>query len=275
MKGIRVLLVGTHELTRGRVQNMLEQEEDIEIIGDCSSAEEALLRIETLSPNIILMDTKMPGMAGIEATRRLLHEGTPCNVIMLNTYEDDVAKAVEAGAAGYLLENIKCQELVHAIRRVYHGELVIDERLISASQAIEGESEYLLPEGSDSGTLVREAELIIPPPFDVARLLRFIYQVEGALDATIAQQVGSWDEGTAVTLMLQRATPLVDILDRLGKMPDVESAGKKPVGKYKSFSSHKATIARLETRPREELLVTLKQADTAKEEVLSEASSPL
>jgi len=244
---------------------MLEPEEDMEIVGDCSSAEEALAQTEILSANILLMEAKMPGIGGIEATRYLHQKGTPCNVIMLTMNEDYLAEALEAGAAGYLLEDIKCQELAQAIRRVYHGELVIDKRLTSTPQVVEGESEYLPIEGNGSGALVKEAELVIPPPADAAQLLRFIYQVEEALAATVVQQVGSWDKGTAITILLRRATPLADILDRLGKIPDVEGVTEKPAAKYKSFSLPKKIIGKAETCPREELLVTLKQASPVKE----------
>ena len=273
MKDIRILLVDNHEVVRRGVRNMLGQEEDMEIVGDCSSAEEALPQMEILSPNVILMETKMPGMGGIEATRRLQQKRMPCNVIMLTPYENCLAEALEAGATGYLLEDIKCQELAQAIRKVYHGELVIDERLASTPQAAEGESEYLSPEGNGSDILVREAELTIPPPFDAARLLRFVYQVEDVLKATIEQEVGSWDKGTAITVVLRSATPLVDILARLGKMPDVEGVTEKPVAKYNPFSFSKKITTRPETVPKKELLVTLKQADTAKQFELACCSS--
>lgn len=125
---------------------------------------------------------------------------------------------------------------------------------------MEEESEYLPPESNGPDTLVKEAELVIPLPFDTARLLRFIFEVEEALDAIIIQQVGAWDKGTAITILLHRAAPLVNILDRLGKMPDVESVREEPGVKYKSSSFPKKTIANPETHPQKELLVILKQA---------------
>lgn len=262
MNGIRILLVDNHELVRRGVRSMLEQEEDIEIVGDFSSAREALLQTETLSPNIILMEAKMPDISGIEATRRLRQKRTPCNVIMLTSYEDYLTEALEAGAAGYLLEDIKCQELTQAIRRVYHGELVIDERLASTPQAAQDEAAYLPSDGNDSDILVKEAELIIPPPFDPAQLLRFIYQVEEALEAIILQEIGSWNKGAAITILMRRITPLTVILNRLEKMPEVEDVMDTPAAKYKLFSFLRKTTARAETSLRKELMVTLKQADT-------------
>ena len=263
MKEMRVLLVDDHEIVRRGVRGMLEQEEDIEIVGDCSSAEEALHQTEILSPNIILMEAEMPGMGGIEATHRYCQKRTPSKIIMLTSSEDCLAEAIEAGAVGYLLKDIKCQELAQAIRRVYNGELVIDERF--TLQGVEGGSEYL-PLGCDSsGTLVKEAELVILPPIDAARLLRFAYQMEEVLEATIVQQIGSWDKGTAITIQLRKVTPLVDILDRLGKMPDVEGVKDQSAAKRNSFSFPQKSIAKLRVRPRKKFLVTLKQTSPAKQ----------
>jgi len=267
MKEIRVLLVDDHELVRCGVRGMLKQEEDMEVVGDCSSVEEALLQVEKLSPDIVLTETQMPGIGGIEATRRLHQKQTPCNVIMLTSREDCLAEALDAGAAGYLLKDIKSQELAQAIRRVYQGELVVDERF--ALQGMGGESGYL-PQGCDSsGTLVKEAELIILPPVDATRLLRFTYQLEDALTASIIQQVGSWDRGTTITIRLRNVTPLVDILNGLGKMPDVEGTREQPAAKHNSFDFYPKSAAKLRIRPRKKLLVTLKQADTAKQPELA------
>jgi len=263
MKDIRVFLVDDHEIVRRGVRGMLEQEEDMEIIGDCASAEEALLQTEIFSPNIILMEAKMPGMGGIEATRLYCQKQASCSVIMLTLCEDCLAEALEAGAVGYLLKDIKRQELAQAIRKVYNGELVVDERF--TLQGVEGGSEYLPPGGDSSGTLVKEAELVILPPIDAARLLRFAYQVEEALESTIVQQVGSWDKGTAITIRLRKVTPLVDILDRLGKMPDVEDVREQPAAKRDSFSSSQKSIAKLRVRPRKNFLVTLKQTSPVKQ----------
>ena len=172
---------------------------------------------------------------------------------------------MDAGVSGYLLEDIKSQELTQAIRRVYHGELVIDERLTSTPRVVGGESEHLPTEGNGSDIYIRELELTIPPPFDAAQLLRFIYQVEEALTASISQEVGSWDKGTAITTLLRSATPLMTILDRLRKMPDVEDVSEKSTAKYTLFNFTKKIMVRPETYPRKELLVTLKQASTTKQ----------
>ncbi len=258
MKDIRILLADDHEIVRFGVRGMLEQEEDMEIVADCSSTDEALFLIEVVSPNVILMDTDVQGVGGIEATRRLLQKQSSCKVILLTLDKGSLAEALEAGAAGYLLEDINHQELVQAIRRAYQGELVIDERLTSTSQAAEGEPEY--PSLKD---IVREVELVIPPPFEAVQLLRFLCQVEETLEATIVQEIGSWSKGTAITIVPRKANLPSDTLDRLGKMPEVEDVIEKPVERHKFVSLPLKIMAGPAPNFRKEFQVTLKQADTA------------
>jgi len=268
METIRVLMVDDHEIVRCGIQAMLEQAEDMKIVGDCSSTEEALEQAEVLSPNIILMEVNMPGMSGIEATRLLRQKRNPGSIIMLTLCENRLAEAMEAGAVGYLLKDIKGEKLARAIRRVYNGELAIDERF--TLQGTEKDSEYL-PQGCDSsGTLVKEAELIILSPVDAARLLRFTSQVEGVLEASIMQQVGSWNNDTIITIHLQRVTPLFNILDKLVNMPDVDEVSEETAVESNPTHYPQKTIAKLRIRPRKKFTVTLKTASRARESELTE-----
>ena len=281
MKGIRTLLIngkeliprgeqGILELEEYMVRGMLEIEEDAEIIGDFPSAEEVLRQTEILSPNIVLMEAKMPGIVGPETIRRLHQIWPQCRVIMITWHRDYLAEALEAGVAGYLLKDIDCQELAQVIIRVYKGESVIDERLILTPQGVQDkadnwELEYLPPEGDVPVTLIKKIKLCIPPPLDAARLLRFIFQVEGWLDANIVQQAGSCHKGVTITILLNRAAPLFGILDRLGKMPEVDRVSEEPGIEQKSSSFPNKTIFTTETRPQKEITVTLNQASPAKQ----------
>ena len=118
---IRILLVDDHDVTRYGLRRMLESEEDMEVVGDCTNAEEAFSQVEMLLPDIVLMDIKMPGIDGIEATRRLKEKQPACTIIVLTLYEDYVAEAIKAGAAGYLLKDCKREELIQAIRVAQQG----------------------------------------------------------------------------------------------------------------------------------------------------------
>ena len=121
MEHIRILLVDDHQVVREGLRRMLELEKDMEVVGEAATVEEALTQAELLSPDIILMDIKMPGRDGIEATRLLKKRQPACQIIMLTLYEEYLVQAIEAGAAGYLLKDIKRDELVRAIHTVHQG----------------------------------------------------------------------------------------------------------------------------------------------------------
>lgn len=121
MDTIRILLVDDHKVVCEGLRRMLELEEGMEIVGEASDANEALTQAELLSPEVILMDIKMPGMNGIELTRHLTEKQPSCNILMLTLYDEYLPQAIEAGAAGYLLKDIKREELVRAIRAVHEG----------------------------------------------------------------------------------------------------------------------------------------------------------
>jgi len=121
MDTIRILLVDDHQVVREGLCRMLELEADMKVVGEASNAKEALTQVESLSPEVILMDIKMPGVDGIELTRQLKEKQPSCNIIMLTLYDEYLTEAIEAGAVGYLLKDVKREELVRAIRAVHQG----------------------------------------------------------------------------------------------------------------------------------------------------------
>ncbi len=129
MSSIRILLVDDHQVVREGLRHMLKLEEDIEVVGEAGDAKEALAQAETLLPEVILMDIKMPGVDGIELTRQLKEKLPCCNVIMLTLYEEYLSQAIEAGATGYLLKDIKRDELIKAIRAAHQGRSPINMTL--------------------------------------------------------------------------------------------------------------------------------------------------
>ena len=123
MKSIRVLLVDDHQVVREGLKRMLDLDKDIEIVGEAGSGEEALVKAKQLSPDVILMDAKMPGMGGIDAIRELKARQSPASIIILTVYEDKyLAQAAEAGAVGYLLKDVSREELTRAIKAAYQGQ---------------------------------------------------------------------------------------------------------------------------------------------------------
>ena len=123
MKPIRVLLVDDHQVVREGLRRMLEMDKDMEVVGEAASGEDALVQDQRLSPDVILMDVKMPGMGGIEAIQQLKARQSPARVIILTVYEDKyLAQAAEAGAVGYLLKDVSREDLTQAIRTAYQGQ---------------------------------------------------------------------------------------------------------------------------------------------------------
>jgi DNA-binding NarL/FixJ family response regulator len=123
MSAIRVLLADDHPVVREGLRGMLAAEPDIDVVGEAASGPEAVALAERLRPDVVLMDLRMPGGDGVEATRRLA--GT--TVVVLTTYDSDadILRAVEAGAAGYLLKDTPRAALADSVRAAARGETVL------------------------------------------------------------------------------------------------------------------------------------------------------
>jgi len=122
LTSIRVLLVDDHQVVREGLKHILVPHEDIQVVGEATSGEEALLQSLRLRPDVVLMDVKMPGMDGITATRQLREKIPEICVIMLTLYDGDyVTQAIEAGASGYILKEASCEQLIQAIHDAHRG----------------------------------------------------------------------------------------------------------------------------------------------------------
>jgi len=119
---IRVLVVDDHQVVREGLRRMLELEKGIQVVGEARSGEEAITKAASLSPDVIIMDLKMPGMDGITTTREIKQKMSDVGILMLTLYaEDFVKQAIEAGASGYLLKDSDCEQITKAIHQVYNG----------------------------------------------------------------------------------------------------------------------------------------------------------
>jgi DNA-binding NarL/FixJ family response regulator len=150
---ISVLLVDDHSLVRRGFRRILEDEPDIAVVGEASNGEEAIQLAQKLRPKVILMDCALPGVNGLEATRKILAELPQTAILMLSMHPEEtwVRQALEAGARGYILKNAMDLELGTAIRRVLAGETVLDAQL-SRPAALKGERDY--------GLTSRELEIL-------------------------------------------------------------------------------------------------------------------
>jgi DNA-binding NarL/FixJ family response regulator len=120
---IRLLLVDDQRLICQGLAAVLNQEDDLEVVGSAENGQMAIAQVKALQPDVVLMDIRMPVMTGIEATRLLAEQFPSVKVLVLSTFDDDrdIAQSVRAGAKGYLLKDMPAPELVEAIRLVHRG----------------------------------------------------------------------------------------------------------------------------------------------------------
>ncbi len=125
---IRILLVDDQRLMREGLRILLELEPDLEIVGEAENGEAALGAYERFKPDVVLMDVRMPGMDGVEATWRLRERWPGARVIILTTFDDDeyVFEGLRAGAQGYLLKDVSGHDLAEAVRTVAGGGALIE-----------------------------------------------------------------------------------------------------------------------------------------------------
>ncbi|MFE8886137.1 response regulator [Pseudarthrobacter enclensis] len=128
---ITVLLVDDQPLLRMGFRLILEGEEDLRIVGEASDGAEAVERVRDLSPDVVLMDVRMPVLDGIEATRAITAAGSPARIIILTTFDvDEYAFAgLQAGASAFLLKDVAPSELIQAVRVVASGDAVVAPRV--------------------------------------------------------------------------------------------------------------------------------------------------
>jgi DNA-binding NarL/FixJ family response regulator len=124
---VRVLVADDQALVRSGFRMILEEREDLEVVGEAEDGAQAVALARKLRPDVVLMDVRMPGMDGVEATRRIVASGSAARVLVLTTFDLDeyVYDAIRAGASGFLLKDVQPAQLVEAIRVVAAGEALL------------------------------------------------------------------------------------------------------------------------------------------------------
>ncbi|MFC4008492.1 response regulator [Nonomuraea purpurea] len=124
---IRLLIVDDHPVVRDGLSSMFARDPEFEVLGEAADGAEAVRLAQTLRPDVILMDLRMPGMDGVSAIRKLAEQASEARVLVLTTYDTDshVLPAIEAGATGYLLKDAPRDELLRAVRAASRGEAVL------------------------------------------------------------------------------------------------------------------------------------------------------
>lgn len=208
MDAIRLLIVDDQRLMRAGLRTLLELEPVFQVVGEAGDGQEALQLYANHSPDVVLMDIRMPIMDGVEATRRLLKSFPQARVIILTTFDDDafVFDGLRAGALGYLLKDVSADELAEAIRQVAAGGALIEP---SVARKVLAEFARLpqpdKPEGLSPEYSLSEREL------EILRLL-----ARGASNRQIASQL-FLAEGTIKNY-------ISNILDKLGVADRTQAA---------------------------------------------------
>ena len=142
MKTIKVLLVDDHTILRDGIKSLLETEDHIKVVGEAVNGEEALQKVEKLSPDVVLMDISMPKMNGIQATSQISEEYPDIKILILTMHDEEgyVQPIFQAGAAGYVVKRTATRELVSAIEGVVEGNTILHPSV----------TETLLAEGQGS-----------------------------------------------------------------------------------------------------------------------------
>lgn len=180
MKPLRIVIVDDHPLFRHGVRTLFLTTPELEVVGEASNGEEALVLAQSLKPDVILMDIRMPGASGIEVTRTLTNLMPSIRILMLTMFEDDssVFTAMRNGAKGYVLKDAEKDELLRAIHAVGNGEAIfspgIASRMIeyfsmtrpAAREEVfpelsvrEREVLYLMTEGSSNADIASKLEI--------------------------------------------------------------------------------------------------------------------
>jgi len=202
---IRILLVDDHPVVRHGLRGMLENEPGLAVVGEAGSGAEGLELALTEQPDIVLMDLRMPGGDGVEATGRILARLPATKVVVLTTYESDrdILRAIEAGASGYLLKDASPAELAEAVRAAARGETVLAPSVAS--------------------TLVRQVRSPAPPALSAreAQVLRLV--ARGLTNADIGRELFI-SEATVKTHLLRTFSKL-DVDDRTAAVTKAMSHG--------------------------------------------------
>jgi DNA-binding NarL/FixJ family response regulator len=128
---LRIELVDDHEVVRQGLKSMIDAEEDLLVVGEAGTVEDAIRRVGFDEPNIVILDVRLPDGSGVEACREIRTRWPEINVLMLTSFADDEAlfASIMAGASGYVLKQIKGNDLLESIRKVGRGESLLDPEM--------------------------------------------------------------------------------------------------------------------------------------------------
>ena len=159
---IRILLVEDHKIVREGTRQLLEQTPEFQVVGEASNGEEAIQLAERLLPHVIVMDVRMPGISGLDATRAIKEKHPEIRILILSAYDDDhyIFPLLEAGADGYILKTASAAELAKAVVTIFHGENALDPHVAHKLINRLGSRQLYRSAGMVEGLTEREMEVL-------------------------------------------------------------------------------------------------------------------
>ena len=218
MTKTRVLLVDDHNIVRLGLMTLINDQPNMEVVGEAGTAGEAVRAVERLRPDVVLMDIRMPGEGGIEATRAITARFPETKVVMLTSFADDelVVRSIRAGAVGYVLKQVDNAELLRAIEAAARGEALLDPATTARLLARVRETERKVEEDAFRELTDREMEILAP--LTRGKTNAEIGQMLSLSEKTVSNHVSTILEKLQLSNRIELATYAVEhhLFDRLG-----------------------------------------------------------
>jgi DNA-binding NarL/FixJ family response regulator len=218
MTKTRVLLVDDHNIVRLGLMTLINDQPNMEVVGEAGTAGEAVRAVERLQPDVVLMDIRMPGEGGIEATHAIATRFPQTKVVMLTSYADDelVVRSIRAGAVGYVLKQVDNAELLRAIEAAARGEALLDPATTARLLARVRETERKVEE--DAFRELSDREMDVLAPLARGKTNAEIGQLLNLSEKTVSNYVSTMLEKLQLSNRIELATYAVEhhLFDRLG-----------------------------------------------------------
>lgn len=219
MTKTRLLLVDDHAIVRLGLITLLNDQPDMEVVAEASTAAEAVRAVEKFTPDVVLMDIRLPGEGGLEATRQITARFPQSKVVMLTSFADDdlVLRAISAGAVGYVLKQVGNEELLRAIHAAARGEALIDPsttaRLLSRVRELDRKTE------EDAFRELSDREMDVLVHVAKGKTNAEIGQILNLSEKTVGNYIGSMFEKLHLNNRIELAIYAVEhhLFERMGK----------------------------------------------------------
>lgn len=219
---IRVLLVDDQSLIRQGLRALLELEPDLQVVGEAENGQMALQQVQSLQPDVVLLDVRMPVMDGVAATRAIGQQFPGVKVLVLTTFDEDeyVTQALQHGAAGYLLKDTPSEELAQAIRAIYKGYTqlspgILQKIIAKIQQPIDAPTANLPPGFADLTPREREVLKLIAQGASNREIAQTLYISEGTVKNHVTSILGRLNlrDRTQAAIFAQTILPLLEQID--------------------------------------------------------------